>query len=421
MRRLAFLITFLSLVLVVNFAIAGQQITLSFWKFTAPPDDPIIEKYVNLWNETHPDIQVKFITMPWSDYTGTALPAAFASGEAPDIFWLSPGDLLRYVNEGILLPLNNLVTEEELADLLPEARKRPTVEGTLYGLPVEIEPVAIFYNVNLFKESGLDVPKSFEALLNAAEKLKTKDRYSIIIDPVPSYYQLFIWYPFLWGAGADVMSPDWKKATMDTEGAIAALKIWGDFIQKGYSPSTLPMPAGSIDPLVTGLGAMQLVGMWVLSSLEQNPPDFEVGIFPVPALREEMSPASVFGGWNFVINSKTRYPEEATAFCRWIIFESDFLKEYCVDRASKLPSRVSVLEAGRETFSRNPLAIEFIDKILPIARPEPRYPTDVVKILMDTLSFVMFTGLDPKEAARSANAQIQSYLDTYKGRIGAYD
>jgi multiple sugar transport system substrate-binding protein len=420
MKRLIFLVLIVGLLCFVGTGFTQQQITLTFWKFSATLDDPIIEKYVNLWNETHPDIQVKFVTIPWADYTGLALPAAFASGQGPDIFWLSPGDLLRYVNEGMLSPLDEYVTEEELADLLPEARKRPTIEGTLYGLPVELEPVAIYYNVDLFKESGLDIPKSFEGFLATAEKLTTEERYGMIIDPVPSYYQVFTWYPFLWGAGADVMSPDWKKATMNTEGAIAALKIWGDLIEKGFSPSTLPVPATSIDPLVTGLGAMEVVGMWAISGLAQTPPEFEVGIFPVPPLREDMSPVSVFGGWNFVVSSKTPHLKEAAEFAKWIIFHSDFLKEFCVDRVSKLPSRVSVLEAGRDTFAQNPLAVQFIEKILPIARPEPRYPTDVVKAVMDALSFVMFADLDPAEAARLANFQIQSYLDGYKGRVGAY-
>jgi len=165
---------------------------------------------------------------------------------------------------------------------------------------------------------------------------------------------------------------------------------------------------------------MEVVGMWAISGLAQTPPEFEVGIFPVPPLREDMSPVSVFGGWNFVVSSKTPHLKEAAEFAKWIIFHSDFLKEFCVDRVSKLPSRVSVLEAGRDTFAQNPLAVQFIEKILPIARPEPRYPTDVVKAVMDALSFVMFADLDPAEAARLANFQIQSYLDGYKGRVGAY-
>ncbi|WP_427365480.1 ABC transporter substrate-binding protein [Candidatus Caldatribacterium saccharofermentans] len=407
--------------LLIGAGFAQQQITLKFWKFAAPVDDPIIEKYINLWNELHPDVKVEFVTLPWSDYVGLALPAAFASGDAPDVFWLSPGDLLRYVNEGMLAPLNEHVTETDLADLVPAARQRPTIEGVLYGLPVEMEPVAIYYNVDLFEEAGLRPPRTFDELLNTGEKLKTEDRYALIIEPVPSYYQLFVWYPFLWGAGADVVSPDWKKATMNTEGAIAALKIWGDLIKKGLSPSTLTAGgSGNIVHLLNKFAAMQLVGMWAISDLKLNPPDFKIDIFPVPTLNENLSPVSVFGGWNFVVNSKSPHQKEAIEFSRWFVFESDFLKEFCVDRESKLPSRVSLVEASKEKFAGNPLARKFIETILPIARPEPRYPTDIAKALMDALSFVMFADLPAEEAARLANFQIQNFLDNYKGRIGAY-
>ena len=40
------------------------------------------------------------------DYiNGTKLPTAFASGQGPDIFLISPGDFLRYYNGGVLLDL----------------------------------------------------------------------------------------------------------------------------------------------------------------------------------------------------------------------------------------------------------------------------------------------------------------------------
>ncbi len=404
------------------FVVTGfaQQITLTFWKFSDTNDDSIVKKYVDLWNELNPDTQVNFVTLPWEDYTGLSLPAAFAANAGPDIFWLSPGDLLRYVNEDMLLPLDGYVSEEELRDLLPAARQRSTIEGVLYGLPIEMEPVGIFYNVDLFNEHGIGQPRNFEELMSTAEKLTTENQYGLIIDPVPSYYQVFTWYPFLWGAGADIVSSDWKKATLDSEGAIAALEFWGDLIKKGCSPSTLPVPETNVDPLISKLGAMQVIGMWAIYTLRHTPPDFEVNVFPVPPLQENMSPVSVFGGWSFVINSKTSHPKEAVEFAKWIIFDSDFLKEFCVDRVSKLPSRVSTLEAGQDIFRENPLAQKIIEEILPISRPEPRYPTDIVKAVMDALSFVMFADLPAKDAARLASFQIQSFLDTYAGHVGAY-
>jgi multiple sugar transport system substrate-binding protein len=400
---------------------AQGQITLSFWKFAATIDDPIIQKYVDLWNTSHPDIRVDFVTMPWGDYTGLALPAAFAAGQGPDIFWLSPGDILRYVNEGMLLPLDGYVTEEELADLVPAARQRPTVEGVLYGLPVEIEPVAIYYNVDLFEKYGIKIPQNWDELMQAAEKLTTPEHYGLIIETSPSYYQLFTWYPFLWSAGADVMTSDWKKATMDSEGAIAALKLWGDLIRKGFSPSTTPTPTNDIlSNFASGLAAMQVCGMWAIAALTAQPPEFRVGVFPIPPLRADMPRFSVFGGWNFVVNKQTRHPKEAVEFCRWFIFHTDFLKEFCVDRMSKLPSRLSVLQAGRAAYDANPLAKVFVEEILPTARPEPRYPPQVAKALMDALTGVMFGGLSADQAAKVANSQIQAFLDTYTGHIGAY-
>jgi len=422
MKRLA-LVVCVAVCGVFYLATVGQQVKLSFWKFAsaAAVQDEIVAKYVDKWNSLHPETQVEIVTMPWEDYIGLALPAAFAAGKGPDIFWLSPGDMLRYINEGMLLPFDEYMTEDELDDLVPAARQKAAVEGVLYGLPFEIEPVAIYYNVDLFEQYGLAIPKDWNELLNVAERLTTSERYGLIIETSPSYYQLFTWYPFLWSAGADVMTPDWKEATMDTEGAIAALKLWGDLIRNGLSPSSTPTSTTDIlSNLAAGLGAMQVCGIWAIAALAAQPPDFRVGVFPVPPLKADMPSVTVFGGYTFVVNKQTPHPKEAVEFCKWMIFKSDFMKEFCVDLMAKLPTRRSVLEAGKAQYAQNPLTQVFAERILPSARPEPRFPPGVTKPLMDALSGVMFGGVSVERAAQVVDAQIQAFLDTYSGHIGAY-
>jgi len=418
LRRLWFVVGLLV------FLMATQaQATLNFWKFSAPLDDEIIQKYVNEWNNTHPDMIVAFNPMPWGEYVGVGLASAFAAGAGPDIFWLSPGDILRYVNAGVLVAFDDYLTKEELEDLLPTARQRGTIAGHIYGLPVEIEPLAILYNAELFDEYGIEAPpKSWTELVDIARKLTTSERWGLIIETSADFYQLFTWYPWLWSAGGDVMDSEWNEATIDTEAGVAALQFWADLVNTyKVSPPSVPVPTHQVTPLYSGMGAMQICGMWAVGALESEAPDFKWGVFPIPPRQAGGSSVTVFGGWTFVVNADSSNVDAAIAFCKWIIFESDFLKEFCVDRRSKIPSRVSVLEAGKAQYYTHPAAAVFIDEILPTARPEPRYPPSIQQVLLDALQGVMFGGVAPEEAAQVADYQIDLILKSYGGYCGAYE
>lgn len=84
---------------------------LQFWNFYGPQrsPDPAINAQskwfvdmVDQWNATHKR-QIDLVYLPQPTYlNGFKLPSAFATGEGPDIFMLSPGDFLRYYNGGVL-------------------------------------------------------------------------------------------------------------------------------------------------------------------------------------------------------------------------------------------------------------------------------------------------------------------------------
>ena len=99
-------------------------------------------------------IQPVFIPA-YTDPTNTRLATAFASESGPDLFLISPGDFVRYYNGGVLADLTPYLDAEVLDDYYPEALATRTVDGKVFGLPMEQEPLAIFYDVAAFEDAGL--------------------------------------------------------------------------------------------------------------------------------------------------------------------------------------------------------------------------------------------------------------------------
>ncbi|MBE0689224.1 MAG: extracellular solute-binding protein, partial [Anaerolineae bacterium] len=148
------LVRFVSLAIVLSFVlsmmpgtIAAQGgDTLRFWTFEyADNVDPFFEQYVEEWNATH-DIKVERQEFPWAQYTGEILTTGIATGDAPDVFFISPGDWRRYAELGLALPLEDYMPDYLMEDLLPASIDAVTLNDHIYSVPFEMEPVVLWYN-----------------------------------------------------------------------------------------------------------------------------------------------------------------------------------------------------------------------------------------------------------------------------------
>lgn len=119
---------------------------------------------------------------------------SLASGDYPDLYMLIPWvdqfsqlELLRYGQQGVLIPLNDLIAEhgpniQAALDNYPDFRAMATApDGNIYGLPQLIECYHCSYankmwvNTKWREALGLDVPKTTEEFKAMLEAFKTQD------------------------------------------------------------------------------------------------------------------------------------------------------------------------------------------------------------------------------------------------------
>jgi multiple sugar transport system substrate-binding protein len=401
--------------------------TLKFWQFYAPgggvaTQSKWFEDVAKDWNASH-DVKVELVYVPNNAYMdGTKLPTAFASGAGPDLFIISPGDFLRYYNGGVLLDLTPFMEEQARADFFPGVIANRMVNGKIYGLPFEVEPMAMFYSQDAFADAGLtekDVPKTWDELLTVAKKLTNEKRFGVLFETNPGYYQNFTWYPFLWEAGGDFQTADGKSA-FNSPATVQALKFWQDSINMGVAPRK-PLGGGafaSVENLASGYCAMQNVGIWAISQLKEGAPNFKYGVFrlPTPPGGKYLT---IGGGWAFVANAKGANPKAAGEFCAWAVGSMkpdsvDRVVDWCTKAKSDMPPRQSALEGGKDAYGAGFLKT-FADVIYPGARAEPRMPPPVYKAISDAIQSCQLNGEKPEDAAAAASEQIDAFLAGYKG------
>lgn len=406
-------------------AVRAQDAPLKFWQFYAPggqvPSQVAwFEKTVADWNDSHEQkVELEFI--PNKEYiNGPKLATAFASGEGPDIFIISPGDFLRYYNGGVLQDLTPHIDEAARADFPESVIANRMVDGKIYGLPMEVEPMAMYYSVKAFEEAGLnenDVPKTWDELLEVARKLTTPERYGVLFQTAPGYYQNFTWYPFLWQGGGEFQTADGKSG-FDSAATVQALKFWQDAVKLGVAPRQV-LGNGANDAaanLASGYCAIQNVGIWAISQLKGK--DFPYGVFrlPTPANGKYVT---VGGGWAFVANAKGKNPDTAAQFCAWALGSSeqgsvDRVATWCTEGKSDMPPRNSALKAREAAFGEGMIG-KFAREIHPGTRAEPRVPPEVYKIISDAIQQTQLGGADPQATATAASKQLDAFLANYSG------
>jgi multiple sugar transport system substrate-binding protein len=404
--------------------------SLSFWQFYAPArqmgaQSKWFEDSVKGWNATH-DIKVELQYVPVQDYIGgSKLQTAFASSQGPDIFIISPGDFLRYYNGGVLADLTPYMEDAAKEDFFPSVMETRLVDEKIYGVPIDVVPLAMYYSVKAFEEAGLsesDIPKTWDQFLEIAHRLTKGNRFGCLFQTAPGYYQTFTWYPFMWQGGGDIATPDGKRSAFASPATVQALKFWQDAIQQNVAPRNILGSDGGdvIANLASGFCAMQNLGSWGVSAMREFASDFQYGVFPLP-LPPNGQPRNIFGGWAFVANAKGQNPEEAAKFCVWAVgsMQDDSIQrvvDWCTKANSHVSPRKSASEKGTAEGGYNSAPMRlFKDVIFSTGRSEPRVPAEVYKAVSDTIQACQLRGADPRQAAEEGSQRIESFLAGYTG------
>ena len=403
----------------------GSGDALSFWQFYAPGGDvpgqvDWFTGLVDAWNGSH-ERKIELRYVPTTEYvSGSVLQTAFSSGDGPDLFLISPGDFLRYYNGDALHDLTSAVPADVVADYVPGALETRSVDGKIYGLPMEQEPLAIYYSLDAFEQAGLseaDVPTSWDAFLDVAQRLTTPDRFGCAFETAPGYYQNFTWYPFMW-----MGSTSGGEQFFEPEAATAALDFWKRAVETGVAPRELQGDGGSdlAANLGSGYCAMQQSGIWSIAQMEQNSPDVRYGVFKLP-VPDGGQYVTITGGWAFVANARGADPEAAAEFITYALGSAseDSLARgvsWATEAKTGIPPRQSVRDRAKQEgkFSDGVLAT-FLDDIASSARSEPRVPPEVYKPISDAIQACMLAGADPAESAAKAAEQIDAFLGKYDG------
>jgi len=258
----------------------NQKVELTFWTWV-----PNIDKVVEKWNATHPNIHVTASNQAQGDELVTKLLTAAKAGNPPDLAQVEYQALPTLVSNDVLADIKNETTAAK-ADFADGVWATVTL-GTdaVYAVPQDVGPMMLYYRQDEFTRLGLTVPKTWDEFAAAAATVRTKSPKQFLTtfsSADPGWFVGLVqqaggsW----WGVNGDT----WKVSVNDAATKKVA-DYWGKLVADGvvddqpmYTPewnkalndgTLIAWPSAVWGPGVLAGNAADTKGKWAMAPLPQ--------------------------------------------------------------------------------------------------------------------------------------------------------
>ena len=290
----------------------AEQVTLRLMAYNAEATRATYLKYLE---EKFPNIKIEFEFVSQDNFDNI-LNTQLQAGEGPDIIEVG-GQTKLLANAGYLLDL----TGQGFISSYADAGLQPyTVDGKIYATPLQSWYEGIFYNKKIFRDNGLEVPKTWEEFIDLHKKLEEKGiraqtmgaqsyepmmKQSIALvnnmfystDESKGFDEKF-------NAGEGKLEEAWLPAVTEWYKIIEAGCLTPDMLGLSYDQA--------LDEFATEKAAMWECGPWAVETLKEKNPDLDFGMFPIPGPDAD-KPGWLVGGPGsaFAVNAKSEHVQEA--------------------------------------------------------------------------------------------------------------
>ena len=265
------------------------------------------------------------VTLEFSGYADpTAYDAfikqAFQTRKAPDLFtWHTGSQLKQLVDQGLVAETTQLWAQATEQGLVPDGLiDNYTFDGKQYCVPLNVAYWAMYYNKKVFADNGVEVPTTWDGLMDAAAKLKAAG--------VTPFHQMNFIFEFVWFQTL-VLGKDpavyQGLATGDASYldpvVVEAVQLWKEMGDKGYFID----PGVQTDPqtlLSTGEVAMANFGTFFtgqLTGIDQVSGE-DYGIFLIPNVNPQVTNQQVvLETGPLCVGAGSEHQDAALAYSSW--------------------------------------------------------------------------------------------------------
>ncbi|GAA1488330.1 extracellular solute-binding protein [Brachybacterium sacelli] len=401
--------------------------TVRLWGIGAADSDKEA-KVIEAFTEQHPDVKIEVSQVP-SNGEGDASGAitAVRGRTGPDIYWMDRFNSPQFASLGLLEPIDGLIEEYEgvsaeefMSGWIKFAADELYYDGQYYGLPVSTDTRAVYVNMDLVNDAGLDPvlfdpkngPLSYEQVWEINDSFNVQDKNGT--------YERVTWIPWddqakliVWAMAADVpfFSNETCRMLLDSPEMLAVAEMYAGWIERldfprldafkaTYQPENAPPTQTSF---FSGRQLLQITNPSGVQALADYKPDMNYAVTYLPVPDEGTDPYSWSGGFALSMPKGSSMSRAA-----W-----EFLKFYAGPEGQKIltPQLASIpthLETIADPAGWNP-DIAFFVELLDVTRSRP--PLPVGTKLWDAMETMQGSLTQASDTPEHLVKEAQQYVD----------
>lgn len=336
----------MALALVLSFAMtatAEEEVVLRFSGWGDANEKNVVQNILDTFT-AETGIKTEYLYIP-TDYL-TKLTTMAASGELPDVGYLTEANVIQWGNEGMLMDLTAMYELPNYTEKM-DTNKFYDKDGNLCGISMAVETYCLYFNPTYFDKMGIEYPPySYEEAWTWEEFVDVCRQLTVDVNGKHPGEEGFDpanirTYAFRMGKGLEMMeiftrsngggiySADFSELTLNTPENAEAIQRIADLMNVEHVMVTPESAANSMDMASSFLSesvAMVIDGQWSHMSMAVAAEEDGI-VYDVAALPSMGIPTTGNTGGPCVVFKDTKHPEEAMLLCSYIL-DTEFVMSF---------------------------------------------------------------------------------------------
>lgn len=288
-------------------------ITITYWGLWE--DDNLIKPLIAEYQKQHSNISITYERKSSVNYR-TRVQTQIREGAGPDVFRIHNSWLPMFSSDLAVAPADIFTLSDYRNIFYPVAADSFVKNGQIYGAPMEIDGLALFYNEEMLNGIGGKPPKNWQEFMDFATKMTVKDTTGIKTAGAAlgtagnvDHWSDILGLLLLQQPGVDLNN-------VATPQVAEILRFYTGFVtdpKKKTWDVNLPK---STDMFAQGRLGFYFAPSWRAHELRIANPNLKFKVAPVPQLSGRTSAWATF--WGEVVSGKSKNPLEAWKFVKYL-------------------------------------------------------------------------------------------------------
>jgi multiple sugar transport system substrate-binding protein len=305
----------------------SSPVSLNFWTHTDPPLVSVTKAAIASFTKANPNISISYTTIPNTEFF-TKMLTSMTTGTGPDVFDMND-DFVRgdYIPRSLLNPVDPTALGYGSNAALAAAYDPGALggatgpDGTVYGVPLELDSAGFAINTTLFSKAGLDpadYPTTWDDVGVMGAKIAKAtgaQGFNFVYLDGWALLQLEI---LLLQTGGLVVDSSGKQAVINQPAGVQALQIWNELVNTYHAGNPHTATLNSSVPYYdfsVGKQGMTIIFPWVMAQIQQQYPQILSQMKLVPLPQVDTSASHRFDyGYSWVVSSRSSAAKQQAAW-----------------------------------------------------------------------------------------------------------